>query len=70
MSKKDLTSVAQQEVLLRFTAKGREAKVWEARKSRGHRRHVIGGSNPGLSVIVRLLIRPIANPQPAAVRPN
>lgn len=32
--------------------------------------HIIGGSNAGLVFTVRLLIRPIVNPLPAAVGSN
>lgn len=74
MSKGDLITVAWQgdgsKVLLRFTAKERHAKGWGGTKLWGLRLHTVRGSNPGLLFTVRLLIRPIVNPLPAAVGPH
>jgi hypothetical protein len=70
VSKEDLMTVAQQghssNVLLKFTNRGRQAKRWEARKSWGLQLYIIQGSNPRLLFKVRLLIKLIVNPLPAA----
>lgn len=58
------------ETQLRFTAKGRQVNGPEAGKSWSLRLHIIGGSNPGLLFIVRLLIKLIVNTLPVAVGPN
>lgn len=64
--KEGLIAIAQQgdnsKALLSFTAKGKQAKRWEAGKSWGLRLHIPGGSNSEVSFTVRLLLRSIVNP--------
>ena len=74
MSKEDLIMAAQQrensKVYSGSLSKGDKLKDGKLGNHESLQLHIIGGSNPGLLFIVRLLIRPIVNPLPVDVGPN